>query len=143
MKPARIIVLVIALAAGGIAALLAGRSDRETQPPPPVAQIETVDVLVANNDIGVGSALSGADLRWQTWPAAAASANFIRRNERPNAIEQVAGSITRQSFSAGEPIREARLIKAKGSGYMAAILPEGMRAVATDVIPESSAGGFI
>src|SRR6266404_3276871 len=105
MKPARIIVLVVALAAGGIAALLASRSDREAVSPP-VAQFETVEVLVANADIGVGTALSGQDMRWQTWPAAAASPNFIRKNDRPDAIEQFAGSITRQSFSASEPIRE-------------------------------------
>jgi pilus assembly protein CpaB len=142
MKPARIIVLVIALAAGAIAAFLASRPEPE-QAPQPVAQIETVDVLVANNDIGVGTALSPQDVRWQTWPTAAANANFVRKTDRPDAIDQLAGSITRVSFSAGEPIREARLIKAKGSGYMAAILPEGMRAVATDVIPETSAGGFI
>jgi pilus assembly protein CpaB len=143
MKPARIIVLVIALAAGGIAAFLASRPDHEPPPPQPVAQIETVDVLVAATDIGVGTALSSGDMRWQPWPTAAASANFVRRTDRADAIEQFTGSVTRASFSAGEPIREGRLIKAKGSGYMAAILPEGMRAVATDIIPETSAGGFI
>src|SRR5712671_3736843 len=142
MKPARIVVLIIALAAGGIAALLAGRSDREPAPPP-VAQLDTVEVLVAANDIGLGTSVSAPQLRWQTWPEAAASPQFIRKNERPGAIEQLAGSITRQAFAAGEPIREARLIKAQGSGYMAAILPQGMRAIATDVNPETGVGGFI
>jgi pilus assembly protein CpaB len=142
MKPARIVVLLIALVAGGIAALLAGRSE----PPPapaPVAQIETVDVLVAAADIGLGTTVSGQELRWQTWPAAVASANFVRKSDRPDAINQLAGSIARQPFSAGEPIREAKLIKAKGSGYMAAILPSGMRAVSTEISPETGAGGFI
>jgi pilus assembly protein CpaB len=143
MKPARIIVLVIALAAGAIAALLAGRSDQEAPAPAPVAQIETVEVLVANNDIGVGTKMSAQEMRWQTWPTASANAQFIRKNERPEAIEQLSGSITRQTFVAGEPIRESRLIKAAGSGYLAAILPEGMRAIAMDVSPESGAGGFI
>ena len=32
---------------------------------------------------------------------------------------------------------------AKGSGFMAAVLPKGMRAVAVDISPESGAGGFI
>jgi pilus assembly protein CpaB len=44
---------------------------------------------------------------------------------------------------AGEPIREAKLIKANGSGFMAAILPSGMRAVSTEISPETGAGGFI
>ncbi|MPZ41765.1 MAG: Flp pilus assembly protein CpaB [Rhizobiales bacterium] len=143
MKPARIVVLLIALAAGGIAALLAGRSG----PPPvvqaPVPKLETVDVLVAGSDIGLGQSVSGNALRWQTWPAAAAGANFIRRQDRPDAINQLAGSIARSSFFAGEPIRESRLIKGAGSGYMAAILPSGMRAISTDVTPETGAAGFI
>ncbi|HWF93791.1 MAG TPA: Flp pilus assembly protein CpaB [Xanthobacteraceae bacterium] len=144
MKPARIIVLFIAVAAGGVAALLAGRSDQAPPPPAaPVAQLETAEVLVANTEIGMGSSVSNQDLRWQTWPAAAASANFIRKNERPDAITQLAGSIARAPFSDGEPIREAKLIHANGSGYMAAILPTGMRAVSTDISPETGAGGFI
>jgi pilus assembly protein CpaB len=144
MKPARLIVLFIAIAAGGMAALLAGRSESTPPPPPePVAQLETAEVLVANTEIGMGSAVSAADLRWQTWPAAAAGASFIRKSERPDAIEQLAGSIARAPVSDGEPIREAKLIKANGSGYMAAILPTGMRAVSTDISPETGAGGFI
>jgi pilus assembly protein CpaB len=144
MKPARIIVLLIAIAAGGVAALLAGRSDQAPPPPPaPVVQLETAEVLVANAEIGMGSSVSAQDFRWQTWPAAGVSANFIRKNERPDAVTQLAGSIARAPFSEGEPIREAKLIRANGSGYMAAILPTGMRAVSTDISPETGAGGFI
>jgi pilus assembly protein CpaB len=145
MKPARIVVLLIALAAGGIAALLAGRLDRPALiGQAPVATLETVEVLVAGGDIGLGQTISADDLRWQIWPAAtASSANFVRRSDKPDAINQVAGSIARSPFSAGEPIREARLIKGNGSGYMAAILPTGMRAVSTDVTPETGAAGFI
>jgi pilus assembly protein CpaB len=143
MKPARIVVLIIAIAAGGIAALLAGRSEA---PPPalaPVAQIETVEVLIAGNDIGLGGTVSSQDLRWQTWPAESAGSQFIRRGDNPDALNQLAGSITRSAFANGEPIREAKLIKAKGSGYMAAILPKGKRAIAIDIAPDTSAAGFI
>jgi pilus assembly protein CpaB len=144
MTPARIIVLVIAVVAGGIAALLAGRSDPPPPPAPaPVAQLETTDVLIAAADIGLGTKVSAQELRWQTWPAAAVSPNFIRKNERPDAISQLAGSIARAPFSAGEPIRETKLVKANGSGYMAAILPSGMRAISVEISPETGAGGFI
>ena len=101
MKPARIIVLVIAIAAGGIAALLAGRSDTLPPAPAPVVQLDTSDVLVAGSDIGLGNAVQEKDLRWQTWPAAAAGASFIRKNERPDAIRELVGSITRAPFFAG------------------------------------------
>ena len=143
MKPARIIVLVIALAAGGIAALLASRTDAPPPAPAPVAQIETTEVLVASRDIGLGNSVQGADLRWQVWPTDSISPFFVRKDQRPDAINQLGGSVTRQSFAAGEPIREARLIKSTGSGYMAAILPSGKRAISTDITPETGAGGFI
>src|SRR5438067_11370261 len=115
MKPARIIVLVIALAAGGIAALLAGRSESPPPPPPPAAQLETTDVLIANADIGLGTAVAQKDLRWQTWPIAAAGPSFIRKNERPQAIAELTGAIACVPFSSGEPIRESKRIRAKGS----------------------------
>src|SRR5262249_53961508 len=145
MKPARILVLVIALLAGGVAAWLASGSDPVTvvAPAPAPPPIDTVDVLVAASDIGLGTAITAQELRWQIWPTAGAGPQFIRKSDRPDAIQQLGGSITRQAFAAGEPIRESRLIKASGSGYMAAILPQGMRAIATEVSPESGAGGFI
>lgn len=143
MKAARLIVLGIAVVAGGLAALLAGGSEKAPPAPAPVVKFDTVDVLVAKNDIGVGRAISAQDMQWQSWPASTVSPAFIRRNERPDAVEQLAGAISRMPTDAGEPIRESKLIKAKGSGYLAAILPSGMRAVSTEISPETGAGGFI
>jgi pilus assembly protein CpaB len=141
MNTARIVVLTIAVGAGGIAAYLASGSDPKA--PEPTVQLQTVDVLVAKNDIGLGQSLTADDMQWQTWPAATASNNFMRRNERPEAIKDVIGSIARAPFIAGEPIREPKLVKANGSGFMAAILPAGMRGVSTEISPETGAGGFI
>src|SRR6202049_2651010 len=143
MYPARIVVLIIALSAGGVAAYLASRSDSQPAPTEPVAQLQTVDVLVAKSDIGLGQRVAPEDLQWQTWPAATASNTFIRRTERADAPTQIAGSVARAPFIAGEPIRELKLVKANGSGFMAAILPTGMRAISTEISPESGAGGFI
>jgi pilus assembly protein CpaB len=142
MNTARIVVLTIAVGAGGIAAYLAAGSDKSA-PTEPVAQLQTVDVLVAKSDIGLGQSVKPEDMQWQTWPAATASNLFIRRNERPNATTEIVGSIARAPFIAGEPIREQKLVKADGSGFMAAILPTGMRAVSTEISPETGAGGFI
>ncbi len=144
MKAARVVVLTVAIAAGGVAAMLAGRSD----PPPapaPVAEVkaESVDVLVAKAEIPMGHALSPGELQWQAWPMSAATGDFIRKSDRPDALESLAGHIARAPFVAGEPIREAKLVNAKGSGFMAAILPSGRRAVSTQISPETGAGGFI
>jgi pilus assembly protein CpaB len=143
MNRARIVVLTIAVVAGGVAAYLASGSDTRSPPAEPAPQLQTVDVLVAKSDIALGQTLNAEDMQWQTWPAATVSSTFIRRTERPDASTQVAGSIARYPFIAGEPIREAKLIKTNGSGFMAAILPTGMRAVSTEISPETGAGGFI
>jgi pilus assembly protein CpaB len=145
MTIARIVVLLIALGAGGFAAYLASGSGPVTKAPQaaPVAQLQTVDVLVAKSDIGLGQTLKPEDVQWQSWPASSASNAFIRRNEQPSAATQVAGSIVRVPFIAGEPIREQKLVKGNGSGFMAAILPSGMRAVSTEISPETAAGGFV
>ena len=143
MYTARIVVLIIALCAGGVAAYLVSATDNKPAPVQPVAQMATVDVLVAKSEIGLGQTVKSEDLQWQTWPAATASSSFIRRSERPDAATQIAGSIARGTFIAGEPIREQKLVKADGSGFMAAILPTGMRAVSTEISAETGAGGFI
>jgi pilus assembly protein CpaB len=143
MNTARIVVLTIALGAGGVAAYLVSGSDNKPAPAEPVAQLPTVDVLVAKSDIGLGQTVGPEDMQWQSWPAATTSNTFIRRNERADATTQIAGSIARAPFIAGEPMREAKLVKANGSGFMAAILPTGMRAISTEISPETGAGGFI
>ncbi len=145
MKIARLVVLGIALAAGGAAVLLVGRSEQPQQiiTPAPVVAVDTADVLVAKKDINIGQVIQAQDMGWIPWPSASVSPQFVRKSDRPDAIAQLAGSIARVPVANGEPLRESKLIKANGSGYMAAILPGGMRAVSVEISPETGAGGFI
>jgi pilus assembly protein CpaB len=143
MNKPRMVVLAIAVGAGGLAAYLASGSGDKPAPAQPVAQMQTVDILVAKSDIGLGQSVKPDDLQWQTWPAATASSNFISRAGKADAIKEITGSIARAPFIAGEPIREQKLVKADGSGFMAAILPAGYRAISTEISPETGAGGFI
>ena len=143
MNIARVVVLIIALSAGGVAAYLArGTEEKSRTVAEPVAQLPTVEILVAKSDIGLGQPVKPEDLQWQTWPASAGN-NLVNRASRAEAIKEIAGSIARAPFIAGEPIREQKLVKANGSGFMAAILPTGMRAISTEISPETGAGGFI
>jgi pilus assembly protein CpaB len=147
MRRAQIIVLAITLAAGGAAFYLASRGPAEAPAPVQEAapQARTIDVLVAAVDVPTGRTLGAADVKWQAWPADFAPTGVIKRAETPNGAEEVAGSIVRYGFIAGEPIRKDKIIKADGSGFMAAILPAGMRAVAItiDTRGATSAGNFI
>ncbi len=144
MNIARVVVLTIALSAGGVAAYLARGTEEKSRPAAePVAQLPTAEVLVAKSEIALGQVVKPEDLQWQVWPAATASGSVINRAGRADAINEIAGSIVRAPFIAGEPIREQKLVKANGSGFMAAILPTGMRAVSTEISAETGAGGFI
>ncbi|MCJ2034609.1 Flp pilus assembly protein CpaB [Methylobacterium sp. J-068] len=147
MKPARLAVLAIALAAGGAAALLMSGEDKPVvQPaaivPPPAVPV--TDVLVAAAELPMGQNIQAPDLRWQPWPNDALTPGYITRTTSPKGMEEIAGSIARSGFLAGEPIRPQKLARSDG-GFMAAILPSGMRAVAItiDTRGSSTAGGFI
>jgi pilus assembly protein CpaB len=144
MKAARLVVLGIAVAAGGLAAILAGSYESGPAPPPQVVQVPTTEILVAKNDIGMGTTLAAQDIEWQPWPESAAqNPAFIRKSEHPDAQQQFAGAIVRVPMAQGEPVRENKLIRGKNSGYMAAILPSGMRAYSTEISAETGVAGFI
>ncbi|MGU3540225.1 Flp pilus assembly protein CpaB [Methylobacterium sp. A54F] len=148
MKPARLAVLAVALVAGAGAAFMMSGGD---PPPAPVAHVDpapppkpTTEVLVAAAELPMGQTLQVADLRWQKWPDDAVLSGYLTRAAAPKALEETAGSVLRAGFLAGEPIRPQKLARPE-SGFMAAILPAGMRAVAivTDTRGTNSAGGFI
>ncbi len=53
------------------------------------------------------------------------------------------GSVVREPILAGEPIVARKIVRAGDSGYLAAYLEPGMRAMAIKVSVETAAGGFI
>ena len=146
MKLFRILILVVALGAGGIAAYLALNLGPEAPAGPTVVelapQIQSQDVLVAASDIGQGQKLTAENVRWQRWPEEAINPGYIQKQTTPDAVEKLKGSVVRSQFIAGEPIRESKLAHA-GSGFMSAILPPGKRAIAVRVSAQNTAGGFI
>ena len=143
MKAARLVVLGVALAAGGIAAYLASGHHEAPPPAAPPAPLATVDILVAKNDLGRGQVIGEGDVGWQLWPQASATQSFVKKTERPDAMQQFVGAIVRIPVAAGEPIRDPAVVFAKGSSFLAAVLPKGMRAVSMEVSAENGAGGFV
>ena len=144
MSPARIIILAVALVAGLGAAVLV----QSPKAPAPVAKIEqapTVPVLVAATDIPVGNTVTATDLRWLDWPLASVPAGIIRKDETPEAETEIIGQVARYATLGAEPIRREKLIKTDGTGFLSAVLPAGMRALAisTDSRGANTAGGFI
>jgi pilus assembly protein CpaB len=142
----RFLILVVALSAGGIAAWLALSMQPRAIPATVVVEAAPVapktEILVAAGDLKQGQKLQDSNLRWQVWPDGAMNPGFITRASRPDALPELSGSVVRSHFVAGEPIREEKLARAD-SGFLAAMLPSGQRAVAIRVSAESAAGGFI
>ena len=152
MKKSRIVVLFLALAAAGGAFLLATGSNNPPPatvaaqpvpalPPPPT----TDDVVVAARDLPLGTKVSEGDLAWQSWPKDSVPPNTLRKSQKPQAFDELKGSIVRSALFQGEPVRPEKLIKGDNPGFMSAILPTGMRAVAINIDSQgaTTAGGFI
>jgi len=108
-----------------------------------IQKVEYVDVLVAAQNIALGSRISEQSVQWKQWPAEALTPALISNNVRPQAIEELNRAIVRSPILEGEPISESKLVKAGSSGVMAALLKPGMRAVTTRISVDTAAGGFI
>src|SRR5260370_9598215 len=108
-------------------------------------RIDVEQVLVANQDLQMGTVVSEGSAIWQTRPKAAISEFMITKSDKADAMEDVKGAMTRVAFIRGEPIRHDKLVKAGAGGFMSAILPSGMRAVAItiDNAGASSARGYL
>jgi pilus assembly protein CpaB len=144
MRPARILLLLIALVAGGLAAWLATRGSApevvtQVVAPQPATQTQ---VLVAKSAIGVGQRLTAGDVDWQQWPDAAVRPEYITIAKTPDAPAKIAGAVARFEIFAGEPILDSKLAHAD-QGLMSAVLDPGMRAVSINISPAYGSGGFI
>ena len=144
MKKAQLIGISVALVAGVMAfVLMKGVVNK-----PPVekrveVQVNSVEVLVARTDVGLGQIATDGVFRWQAWPKDAVTKGFITKTSNPRAVSQFSGSIARSPIMAGEPITRMKLVKAGQGGVLAAILPKGMRAISTKIKEETAVGRLI
>jgi pilus assembly protein CpaB len=163
MKPARIIVIcVAAVAAIGLALVVRAMGSPSNSPTAVATAAAAVParpmakVLVAAKDLQPGQRLTEADLAWKDWPVDEVNPAFITDGSTPLPSAEAAndfatggakadyvGSVVREPILAGEPIVSRKIVRAGDSGYMAAYLEPGMRAMAIRVTVETAAGGFI
>ncbi len=136
MRPARIILLLVALVAGSLAAFLVTRGSRA---PAPTTEVVTqvveeakAQILVAKTPIGVGERLNSERLEWQDWPEGALRPEYVTIAAMPDAPAQLTGAVARFEIFPGEPIREAKLVRAD-QGYLSAVLASGKRGVSVTV----------
>ncbi len=144
MKQARILLLSVAVVAGGIAAFLAtsGGGPQVVQGKTEIKQETRTRIMIASKSIGVGERLNSSLIRWEDWPSGAVRPEYITNELTPSALEDLTGAVARFEFFEGEPIREAKLVHSE-HGFLSAVISPGMRAVSIGVNAESGAGGFI
>ncbi len=120
-------------------------SQRKAAPVVQAPKLQTDKVLVAAQDIPMGSVVNETMTSWQDWPKDSISELMIVKGANGDAAAELKDTMSRDSFLRGEPLRRDKLVKAGVGGYMAAVLPSGMRAVAIkiDNSGDTSAGGFI
>ena len=138
----------------------------------PVETRPMARILVAAKDLQPGRRLDESDLDWKEWPVDQVNPAFITDGSTPipsapgeaedkpagavaavtraatdlatgGAKADYVGSVVREPILAGEPIVLRKIVRAGDSGYMAAYLEPGMRAMAIRVTVETAAGGFI
>lgn len=147
MKPARIIILAVAVVAAGMAGLLAMRLGGTKQVVMQqvngeVKKEPTVDVLVSSENLPVGARLNDKSIRWMAWPEGSIVPGFITRTDRPDALTELAGAVVRLPMFEGEPMRREKIVDSS-TRIMSSLLPSGKRAVATEISVATGAGGFI
>jgi pilus assembly protein CpaB len=148
MNTQRLVVLGVALVAACGAAFLVrgmlGGGTPQAAALPAAPPIAMTQVLVANADLQPGQALLASQVHWEKWPAASANANFITHDGSAQSVDDVVkGAVVRSAVLSGQPIAMTAIVHADASGFMAAMLSPGMRAMSITISTDTGAGGFI
>ena len=109
----------------------------------PVDQVNPA--FITDGSTPVPAAAAAAQEKAATKPAGAVAAvtRAATNIATGGAKADYVGSVVREPILAGEPIVMRKIVRAGDSGYMAAYLEPGMRAMAIRVTVETAAGGFI
>lgn len=144
------LVVLALIAAGGTAYLarqfLAANTQTQTVA---IQQSETVpaSILVADQDVPAGGALSASSLHWQPWPEDSIKPNYVVSSpDNSNRVEleqQFIETVARRGIAEGTPITSRLVFRRDAPGFLAGVLEPGTRAVAVPVTAVSAAAGFV
>ncbi|HLZ66967.1 MAG TPA: Flp pilus assembly protein CpaB [Aliidongia sp.] len=146
----RIILVLLLLGAGLVLAKLvffnAPPATADNAPPKTM-------VVVAASPILTGSLVKAQELQFATLPDHVDADSVFVRPMAPNpadqpaadkkALEEVTGAVARKQFQAGEPLFRGTVVKPGESGFLAAVLSPGERAISIGVTAVSGAAGLI
>jgi len=144
MPARKIVLLVIALLIAGATVFVARSMLSGSQGPGAPAQQavkQATEVLVAAKDLPSGTLLKESDLKWSPWPVETGLEDYIVKDK--GAKTDYLGNVVRYGLRTGEPIMAGRVVKPGQSGFMAAALAPGMRAVSISITPVAGVAGFV
>ena len=97
MRPARLLILGVAVVAAGLAGVLAmtlaGRGSVVTQVQSVVEKEPTVRVLVSSANLPVGARLDDKAAHWMGWPQSGVVQGFITEADKPDALKDLQGAV--------------------------------------------------
>lgn len=130
--------LVMALVSGGTAGYLAMNylGDRTTTPAVAGAP-GTTPVVVAAQQLQLGSVVGPADVKVVDWPASNVPSGYA------TSVEQVVGRGVIQPVSINEPMLAGKLAAKEEGGGLSIVIPEGMRGVSVKVDEVIGVAGFV
>ena len=114
--------------------------------------IPTARVLVAKQDLVVGTFVKREDLHWQQWPEESITPAYVtdsklldagKSDQKRLTVDDFIGGVVRQPIAAGQPLVRGLVAKAGERGFLAAVLQPGMRAMSVPVSATSGISGFI
>jgi len=144
------IILLLVLIVSGIAVVGMALYTSNGQPAPAAVADQRPSILVADGVIATGALITASQLRFAPLPPdVAADQVFVRQTggdtaaAEHKALDEVAGAVARRRFEPGEPLQRGAVVKPGDSGFLAAVLDPGMRAVTIAVTATSGTGGLI
>ena len=99
-------------------------------------QLGTVDVLVANEAISIGSNINPTQVRTVRWPADIQPEGALRD------ASAVSGRIARTAIDKNQPIVETQLVN-EGTGLLPLLITQGMRGISVRVDDVTGVSGFV
>ena len=155
MSPMRLIILLIAAVSAVAAAVVVRNLSqssatpiRPALPSAPAQVTEVIEtpqtpVLVMVHDVSIGQLLGPDDFEGRDWPDTTINPNYFTQDISPTAIEDLTGSVVRTSMVEQEPVLPHKIVRKGETGYMAALLTPGKRAVSVEISADKASGGFI
>jgi len=102
-------------------------------------EVATADVYVARTKIAVGDLVKQENIDQQPWPKHLIGPGFVQAGKD---APPILGMVARAPFEPGEVLLESKLANPEDPSFLAASLPEGMRAVTISVDPVTGLAGF-